>query len=83
MTAVAIPAKVLDAPAPAVKLYAVIAAFHQEHKAPTRRQLADRMGLVKTSAVDRHIKELERAGAINVSRPGGRDRNYYELAVTA
>lgn len=79
MIAAPVPVEVLKASPGAVKVYALIAIHQRQGERPTRRNLADGMGLYKTSAVDRYLKELVNLGVMTVIGGGGRRVNEYTL----
>jgi hypothetical protein len=74
-----IPEWVLDADvsAQAIRLYAVLRRYADHrtmHAHPSRRTLAARLRVADVKVVDRALADLERVGAVSVTRrPGGRD----------
>lgn len=71
----------------AVRLYGVLASYANGNgKAwPSRRTLARRIGVAKTETVDRLLRELEQAGALQIEsgRRRGRANRYLVVTSTA
>jgi hypothetical protein len=63
----------------AVKLYAILVHHLGRGFQPSRENLAETMRFNRVKSVDGYIAELEAAGLITVTRPGGKAPNTYAL----